>query len=53
MSDQGPQEPPRGRRARGSVDPGAAHPGEQARGGYPPPQYPEPGKVINRPQAAR
>ena len=41
MSDQGPQDPPRGRRARGSVDPGPAYAGEQARGGYPPPQYPE------------
>ena len=41
MSDQGPQHPPRGRRARGSVDPGSAARGDQPGHGYPPPQYPE------------
>src|ERR1700734_854098 len=41
MSDEGPQEPPRGRRARGSVDPGPDYPADQPRRDYPPPHYPE------------
>ncbi len=41
MTDQGPQEPPRGRRARGSVDPGPEYPGDRPRRAYPPSQYPE------------
>ena len=41
MSDQGPQYPPRGRRARGSVDPGSAAPRDQLARGYPPSRYPE------------
>ena len=40
MTDEGPQEPPRGRRARGSVDPGPGYPGDLPRRAYPPPQYP-------------
>ena len=41
MTDQGPQEPRRGRRARGSVDPGPEYPGHRPRRAYPPSQYPE------------
>ena len=41
MTDEGPQQPPRGRRARGSVDPGSDYPGDLPRRAYPPPQYPE------------
>src|SRR5450755_1714433 len=41
MTDEGPQEPPRGRRARSSVDPGPEYPGDLPRRPYPPPQYPE------------
>ena len=40
MTDQSPQEPPRGRRARGSADPGPEYPGDLPRPPYPPPQYP-------------
>jgi hypothetical protein len=40
MSDQGPQQPSRGRRGRGSVDPGPAYPDDQPRREYPP-QYPD------------
>ena len=41
MTDEGPQRPPRGRRARGSADPGPDYPGDLPRSAYPPPQYPE------------
>jgi hypothetical protein len=41
MTDEGPQQPPRGRRARGSVDPGPGYPGDLPRYPYPSSQYPE------------
>ena len=41
MTDESPQEPPRGRRARGSVDPGPDYPGDLPRRAYPQPQYPD------------
>ena len=59
MTDEGPQKPPRGRRARGSADPGPDYPGDLPRRAYPPPQYPEVGPGQRRratpgdPQAAR
>ena len=59
MTDEGPQRPPRGRRARGSADPGPDYPGDLPRSAYPPPQYPEVGPGQRRratpgdPQAAR
>ena len=59
MTDESPQQPPRGRRARGSVDPGPEYPGDLPRRAYPPSQYPEkvPGQrwrpVPGDPQAAQ
>ncbi len=41
MTDEGPQGPPRGRRARGSADPEPGYPGDLPRRAYPSPQYPE------------
>ena len=41
MTHQGPQQPRRGRRARGSVHPGPEYPGDLPRRAYPPSQYPE------------
>ena len=41
MTDEGPQKPPRGRRARGSADPGPDYAGDLPRRTYPSPQYPE------------
>ncbi len=52
MTDEGPQEPPRGRRARGSVDPGPEYPGDLPRRPYPPPQYPETVPGQRRPGGA-
>jgi hypothetical protein len=59
MTDESPQQPPRGRRARGSVDPGPEYPGDLPGRAYPPSQYPDPvpgqrrRPVPGDPQAAR
>ena len=59
MTDESPQQPPRGRRARGSVDPGPEYPGDLSGRAYPQSQYPEkvPGQrrraVPGDPQAAQ